>query len=264
MKKRLLLSLMVVNQLLSMDAPQPAVSTKLQKAMEEALEDFEAYEAKQKEAATKELMQILTKNYTQETESVVNRVKELIQAGADVNKKGQDGWTVLMEAVALSSKFSKIIPLLLQAGADVNARNNNGVSPLLLAMTENPEIVRTLIAAGADVNVGRIFDRTTALMIAARENKPEILNILLNAGADVERQDNKGITALMQAAFLIYPEIVRILLEAGANPFAKDKTGETALHYIMQRIGLVDNAAKQKIINLLLEWSQKNKLEIKI
>lgn len=74
-------------------------------------------------------------------------------------------------------------------GADVNAKDNGNFSVLMIASlnNENPEIIKILINAGADVNfkfnddTGNIYN---ALLGAAYHNKnPEVIKVLINAGA---------------------------------------------------------------------------------
>lgn len=74
---------------------------------------------------------------------------------------------------------------LLNNGADVNATQQRvwGLSPLHIAVgiARNPEIVRLLIAHGADVNA---TDGKRSVLSFARENgTPEICEILESSGA---------------------------------------------------------------------------------
>ena len=80
-------------------------------------------------------------------------VRELILAGADVNKVGDSdlGWTPLVTAV--SHRHTDIVKLLIAANADVNCTTTNGKSPLLIATYSGRlEVVRILLAAGANPN----------------------------------------------------------------------------------------------------------------
>jgi ankyrin repeat protein len=87
---------------------------------------------------------------------------------------------------------------------------------LRLASSEgNTERVRTLIAAGHDVNARDRRHGTTALKAAAGRGRAETVRALLAAGADV-RASKAGSTALDVAVEGGHAEVVRILLEAGA------------------------------------------------
>ena len=56
------------------------------------------------------------------------KVKELIEAGADVNTKDNLGGAALHRAVY--SRHPDIVELLLNKGAEVNAKNKRGKTPL--------------------------------------------------------------------------------------------------------------------------------------
>ena len=74
----------------------------------------------------------------------------------------------------------------------------------------NTEIVKILVAAGADVNMKGEFD-DTALHSAASSGHIDIVKILLAQGADVNDKDNQDRTALMLAEIYNHDDIVRIL-----------------------------------------------------
>ncbi|GLI73979.1 hypothetical protein PoHVEF18_002211 [Penicillium ochrochloron] len=92
----------------------------------------------------------------------------------------------------------------------------------------NPEIVRLLLAAGADANEG-----VTALYLAAEGGHVEVVQLLLKAGASISARTprNKtryrcvlelsnppgGYTALHLAASYAKEEVVKVLIEAGAE-----------------------------------------------
>ncbi len=75
-------------------------------------------------------------------------VKALLDRGADVNAKDENGGTALMEAALLGNNAT--VQALLEAGADVNAKNKYGRTALMMAAAEGyTEIVELLKKAGA-------------------------------------------------------------------------------------------------------------------
>ena len=70
-------------------------------------------------------------------------------------------------------------------------------------------------------------------MYAAESNEnPEIINTLLDAGARINDRDDTGWTPLMYAARYTYnSEIITTLLDAGADGKARDEDGKTAFDF---------------------------------
>ena len=76
------------------------------------------------------------------------------------------------------------------------------------------EIVRALLAAGANVNLQDNIGKT-ALYYASSEGHIDIVRLLLEYGADVNPQDSGfDYTALMIASYEGHIEVVRLLLAA--------------------------------------------------
>ena len=103
---------------------------------------------------------------------------------ACVRKKGVGSSDVYDNIQSRDSRIQlSIAEMLLRAGADVNAKSSTGVTALMEAAWETreqqTEIVKILIDAGAEVNIGRY----TALKVAGYEGHPEITKILIDAGA---------------------------------------------------------------------------------
>src|SRR4030042_2845453 len=89
---------------------------------------------------------------------------------------------------------------LLDQGANVNARDEDGCSPLLWAvLAGNKEVVKMLLAQGAEVNVSNL-DGGAPLHWAAVTGKIEIAQLLLDKGAKVNAKDVFGITPLRSAS----------------------------------------------------------------
>jgi ankyrin repeat protein len=123
---------------------------------------------------------------------------------------------------------------LLESGADVNGASKEGVTALMKACSAGHlECVRVLLAAGATIEgepVGSGFTPGfTAWMAANLSGNLEIIRALLRAGANVNEVNGEGGTALMVASYLRRPEIARALLEAGADANVVDRVGRTAV-----------------------------------
>ena len=154
-------------------------------------------------------------------------IKLLLEKGAEINAKANNGATALM--MAAYQGHTEIIKLLLEKGADVNAKSKDGITALWqAAQNGHTEVVKLLLEKGAEVNA-KDTDGGTALMVASESGHTEVVKLLLDKGADVSAKDNKGVMALYMAANNGYTETVKLLLEKGADINAKDTLGTTAL-----------------------------------
>lgn len=147
----------------------------------------------------------------------------LVDKGADINAKGQNGWTHLH--FACMSEQDSIVSKVVDLGADVNARDNENRTPLML--TKSEAAVSKLVEKGADVNA-KDNTKWTALHYACAETNDLVVSKLVDLGADVNASDNEGRTPLIVAET---EAAVSKLVEKGAdvNAVAKDH-GWTALH----------------------------------
>ena len=121
---------------------------------------------------------------------------------------------------------------LLDAGADVNYRDEDVITPLMFAVTsEHLDIVNELIRRGADITT---VDRNgaTALHLAAAYGHVDILKKIIDthlAERDhLNAQDNHGQTALHMAAEGGMVNSVMLLLQKGADATILDDDGNTA------------------------------------
>lgn len=141
-------------------------------------------------------------------------IKNLLNAGADVNGKNNEDYNSLMYA-SYNGNID-VVKILLDAGADVNAKNKDGDTALTLTteLLRNPEkrneIISTLLNRGADVDAKDNMNNT-ALIIATRRGYKDLVKILLDAGADVNVQTNDNETPLILANDFEYPEIVELI-----------------------------------------------------
>ena len=101
---------------------------------------------------------------------------------------------ILIEAI-IQGDIDRI-RLLLNNGADVNAKYEHGQTPLMWASKEGrADIVKLLLEKGADVNAKDRFNQTS-LMYASKYAFTDIVKLLLEKGANVDIKNIFGNTAL--------------------------------------------------------------------
>lgn len=112
---------------------------------------------------------------------------------------------------------------------DVHVKYQDGATQLhMAAKAGKVEMVRALIAAGADVNAGNDHNETP-LHQAAMRGCVDAGQALISAGADVNAKDNDGDAPIHIAVDYEHIEMVRDLISAGADVNAKGFLEETPL-----------------------------------
>ena len=207
--------------------------------------------------------------------------RALLKRGADVNLRDKQGRSALTYAAWHGDGKDTLAASLLDSGLRMNAiealllqkipqarrlidmrRGARDLGPrgetalMLAALQGDVELVRALLAQGADANARE--DRGfTALMMAvgatpyygmppgsrgwreARRVTPQeretILLLLLTHKAQVNKRDKEGDTALMWSAERGNESMARRLLKSGVDVNAKDRYGNTALQLAKQQ-----------------------------
>ena len=124
-------------------------------------------------------------------------LKLLSEAGADLQKQDERGWTALHWAAECGQR--RVAEFLLFKGIDANTKNTLGETPLSLAVGKgHKDVVEVLLAHGAGVKATDIFGRTP-LHYAAERGHTNVVGLLLRAGAEVNVEDSNGRTPLKAA-----------------------------------------------------------------
>lgn len=161
-------------------------------------------------------------------------VKLLLERGADVNAKNNLGSTALIEAAAMDK--TDIVELLLSSGADKKVTNIAGLTALDAALIEKHAEMAHLLRSGAgkrqavpDSNSDSYAELNAALHQAAIDGDVSKIRGLLASGANVNAKNKDGRTPLILAVLQGRVDVVQLLLNNGADPNAQDKQGETAM-----------------------------------
>lgn len=194
-------------------------------------------------------------------------LKYLIALGAYADTQDMRQNTPLHYAV--EDDDLRRVQFLLEQGADVNAKNEQGVSPYKLALTKNrravvstiekaqvslkinpDELDATFLTAcktgkrgiaemlikSSDVDITYVDDAgRTSLHYVAKAGMLALANLLISKGVDVNYTDRFNQTALHFAAANRQKEIFKLLLENGADVSIADEDGLLPVHYVASR-----------------------------
>ena len=149
-------------------------------------------------------------------------VELLIQRGLDANiSVGVNAYTsyhgTLLQAASGIGTI-EIAECLLKAGADVNIlRGINGTALRAAVLGGHEDLVRRLIAHGADVNLRNEDKDDSVLHLALKSRNPKILKALLVAGADMNIKTFDGEHILITACKTGAATLVEPLLSSGID-----------------------------------------------
>jgi hypothetical protein len=148
----------------------------------------------------------------------LERVRELVEGGANIEETNEFGESALMLA-SLRSHFG-IVVYLVEHGANVAHTDSDGTTALHWACVNgNLPTVKGLLEHGA-TSTDRDSEGMTSLLHAAEYGSLEVVQHLLSSegGASITETDNEGNTALLLAAGNradCDPAMVQWLLEHG-------------------------------------------------
>jgi hypothetical protein len=153
----------------------------------------------------------------------------LLAAGAKANIVNDLGSTPLMHAVGWDDV--ELVRMLLAKGVPVNAKNissgkvrhgdiamKNLTALMYAAPFAPPEIVKTLLEAGADTKMHDDRGMTPLMFSVASDNQDvRVVKLLIEHASDVNATDSAGDKVLDWARKFNQPEVVALLEKAGAE-----------------------------------------------
>lgn len=200
------------------------------------------------------------------------KVEQLLGQGANVEAKGVNGITPLMNAAESGSV--PLVSLLLQNGANAGAKDNQGETALTHAARGGWVKVVNLLARFSDTR-----GKNQALF-AAVEDGPVVIKItdappqpspaqnqaveieeswtatveyLLANGAQIEARNEDGSTPLIWAASFAQTDILKLLIDRGARTNVRDKDGNTPLIAAACECALATMNSAYDVVRMLLE-----------
>lgn len=156
------------------------------------------------------------------------KIKSLLRRGLDPNliepERGDSGLIL-----ALRNDSMKVFNVLLDAhGIDLEVKSHNGDTALMIACyAGNKPAVEALLAKGAQVNK----PGWTPLHYAAANGNNDIVQLLLDKSAYIDAESPNKTTPIMMAARDGHIMTVKLLLDAGADATLKNALGMTAIDF---------------------------------
>ncbi|WP_058473217.1 ankyrin repeat domain-containing protein [Legionella quateirensis] len=136
-----------------------------------------------------------------------------------------------IQYIASKNGDLEVIKKLVALGADVNVTKINGSSPLCIAcQTKEFKVAQFLVTNGATVNHTK-NNGATPLFLAVQAGDVDIVNLLLENKAQVNQQGDQGITPLLAACSEDNVTMVQVLLSHGADPNLANRNGVTPLDF---------------------------------
>ena len=134
---------------------------------------------------------------------------------------------------AVKANDHERVKRLVDGGADVNALESNGDALLVMAAyLGHTNVVRVLLEAGADVTAVDPGMQATALHAAAYAGRTAAAALLIEHGIDIDRQGPyNGYTALHDAIWQNNIDTASVIIEAGANLSLRNHEGQTPLEF---------------------------------
>lgn len=162
----------------------------------------------------------------------LERLRELVEAGADVNEPDQDTITLLHWA-AINNR-TNIVRYLLEQGASVDTLSGDLNSTAMHWATRQGHLASVVLLtnAGADPRI-RDAEGSSCIHLAAQFGHTACVAYFIAREVPIDEIDTCGMNALMWASWKISSlDPVRLLLTLGANPNLQDAThANTALHW---------------------------------
>ena len=188
----------------------------------------------------------------------LDAVRLLLAKGADAKARSGDGsfqkvkagsialgnWTALTASVSLAS--AELVKTLLDAGVGVNVPDVRGMTPLMMAAAtdrQNIDVIRLLIARGADVNAKSLAGET-ALDWAVKTGAKPAIDAIKAAGGVETAHAPVAVPAAARADVKTAVERSRALLNKASVVFAAN--GGCASCHSHNIVDIVDHVAAAK------------------
>jgi ankyrin repeat protein len=216
----------------------------------------------------------------------VEKVKALLDKGANINCYDENGNTALMFQVYKGDERIEFVRFLLTHGANPNIPSNSGeqegITPIHMACAVgandclvallansasvnwttpdgseaihsaaiggNATTVKLLVKAGANVNSINEQKRTPLHNTLITKNI-SVAKALIKAGAELEIRDGDGATVLLKSVCDLNVPFAKLFLDSGSNPEASIQSSD----YVMYPLQTAVMSGNLELVQLLVE-----------
>lgn len=187
-------------------------------------------------------------------------VRQLIKAGADVDRQSQDNGGTILHDVAHGGHV-ELVRDILNVGADPDICTDDGETALLkatrmyrdgMSVSKYAQTIELLLHYGADVTTADAKGNTP-LIEACENGRVDLVKTLLKKGADVNARRVDGRSALTEGVGSRNHKLVEILLSHGADDKVQVTPGQSLIDLAKTQYNT------QEMIALLREWPNKKR-----
>jgi ankyrin repeat protein len=172
------------------------------------------------------------------------KIEQLVQSGVDINTQHPNSGTTVLMIASSYYYYDDMVEFLINKGAEVNLKDNEGKTALLWASSNSLPNAKILIANSAKVNLAANDGMTpflqASLGVSSGKVSIEMCDLLRKNGANINaalsRPSAMGWTALHYAIINGDVELVKYLIKYGANVNKPTGEGSTPL-YLAKRGG---------------------------
>eukprot|EP00746_Dinoflagellata_sp_MGD_P069116 gnl/MRDRNA2_/MRDRNA2_28345_c0_seq1.p1 gnl/MRDRNA2_/MRDRNA2_28345_c0~~gnl/MRDRNA2_/MRDRNA2_28345_c0_seq1.p1 ORF type:complete len:2680 (+),score=576.91 gnl/MRDRNA2_/MRDRNA2_28345_c0_seq1:800-8041(+) len=159
--------------------------------------------------------------------------QEKIVRRVPLERKAHNGYNVL--ACAIEGQHVSVVRYLIESGANIEHKTNDGMTMLLMALkfgeSARDDLVTLFLQVSVNVNAASPTTGETPLMMAAALDCPEIMAALRKEGAGILDVDAQGMTAMSHAAVAGSLGAFHLLHQWGAPHEVKSHRGQTPLMF---------------------------------